>query len=345
MGATTKRNEMVLMCTSLTYKNSRGDHFLARTMDFDLDFKARIMVMPRNRVVAGDAGEYTTKYGFVGAGRLLGHEMYTDGVNECGVGVATLYFPGNVYYYDDTPADKLGLAPQDFVAWALGNAASVDDLAEKVEQIALINQPTDFIGAVPPLHFIISDTTGKTMLLEPQGGELQLIDDPVGVMTNSPDLAWQLQNLSTYGTLTNQERPLTPLMGHALATQGPGTGALGLPGDFTSPSRFVRTTFLKNYAAPTHNVADSLNLLQHILNSVTIPKGVKLKENGQSDYTEYRGYMSLDERAYYMEPYDNLVLQRVALTDDLLAHLDAPREYPISHQVHIQDLAPDTVTD
>ncbi|WP_231921660.1 linear amide C-N hydrolase [Levilactobacillus zymae] len=134
-------------------------------------------------------------------------------------------------------------------------------------------------------------------------------------------------------------------MGHALATQGPGTGALGLPGDFTSPSRFVRTTFLKNYAAPTHNVADSLNLLQHILNSVTIPKGVKLKENGQSDYTEYRGYMSLDERAYYMEPYDNLVLQRVALTDDLLAHLDAPREYPISHQVHIQDLAPDTVTD
>lgn len=326
------------MCTSLTYTNSRGDHFLARTMDFDLDFDARIMVMPRHYTVAGDAGTYTTQYGFVGAGRQLGHEMYSDGVNEHGLAIAALYFPSNVQYLEDTPADKLGIAPQDFVAWALGNASSLTDLAAKVQQVALIDVPTEMLGGTPPLHFIVSDRTGQTKLLEPTSGDLHLIDDPVGVMTNSPRLDWHLQNLSTYGTLTNQERPLAPLMGKTLKTQGPGTGALGLPGDFTSPSRFIRTTFLKNYADQTTTIPGSLNLLQHLLNAVTIPKGVKLKDDGHSDYTQYRGYMSLTDLAYYLEPYDNQVLQGVTLSDDLLDNLTEPTEYPITHAVHLQDL-------
>lgn len=326
------------MCTSLTYLNSRGDHFLARTMDFAFELHGQPMFMPRNRTVKGDAGDFTTKYGFVGAGRTIGHELFVDGVNEYGVGVAALYFPGNTQYVTDAAADKLGLAPHDFTAWALGNATSVADLRELVKHVQLVDLPVALLGVTTPLHFIISDPTGDTAVLEATAHELRLIDNPIGVMTNSPEFGWHLQNLSTYGTLTNQERPLQSVLGYQLKTQGPGTGALGLPGDYTSPSRFVRTAFAKQFSEPTPDIPSTLNLLQHLLDWVTIPKGVKLKADGDSDYTQYRGFMSLDERAYYMEPYDNLELHRVALTQDMLENCHEPINYALTHTVHINEL-------
>ncbi|CAJ1229300.1 putative protein YxeI [Levilactobacillus zymae] len=329
---------MTRMCTSLTYENSRGDHFLARTMDFAFELNGRPMFMPRNRTVKGDAGDFTTTYGFVGAGRSLGHELFVDGVNEKGLGVAALYFPGNTAYVDQAASDKLGLAPHDFTAWALGNAGSVAELGELVKTIQLVNVPVALLQVVTPLHFIVSDSTGATAVLEATSHDLHLIDNPVGVMTNSPEFGWHLQNLSTYGTLTAEERPLNDYLGYQSKTQGPGTGALGLPGDYTSPSRFVRTVFAKHFSQPTADTPSTLNLLQHLLDSVTIPKGVKLKADGTSDYTQYRGYMGLENHTYYMEPYDNQELQALALTDDLLENCHTPTEYPLNHQVHIQTL-------
>lgn len=326
------------MCTSLTYENSKGDHFLARTMDFAFELDGRPMFMPRHRTVKGDAGDFTTEYGFVGAGRTLGHEMFVDGVNEKGVGVAALYFPGNTAYVDQVTPGKLGLAPHDFTAWALGNAGSVAELGELIKQIELVDVPVALLQVTTPLHFIISDTTGATAVLEATSHDLHLIDNPVGVMTNSPEFGWHLQNLSTYGTLTAQERPLNDYLGYGLKTQGPGTGALGLPGDYTSPSRFVRTVFAKHFSQSAADTPGTLNLLQHLLDSVTIPKGVKLKADGTSDYTQYRGYMNLNDRTYYMEPYDNQELQELALTDELLTTCQTPTEYPLNHAVHIHHL-------
>jgi len=236
------------------------------------------------------------------------------------------------------PADKLGLAPHDVTAWALGNAKSVADLRELVKTIQILDIPVALLGITTPLHFIFSDPTGDTAVLEATSADLQLIDDPVGVMANAPQLSWHLQNLSTYGTMQAAERPLHDYEGLELKTQGPGTGALGLPGDYTSPSRFVRTVYNKHYSIKTDNTPDTLNLLQHLLDSVTIPKGVKLKADGKSDYTQYRGYANLSERTYYMEPYDNLELQGVKLTDKMLTEWDTPVEYPLDHTPHIKAL-------
>ncbi|MFC6261712.1 choloylglycine hydrolase family protein [Levilactobacillus fujinensis] len=326
------------MCTSLTYENSRGDHFLARTMDFAFELGGQPIFMPRNQKIQGDAGEFTTKYGFIGAGRNLSHYMFVDGVNEYGLGAAALYFSAYAKYAKEASADKLGLAPHDVTAWVLGNAKSVADLREKVKHIQILDVPVALLGLTTPLHFIFSDPTGDTAVLEATSQELHLIDDPVGVMANSPQLSWHLQNLSTYGTLTAEELPLHDYMGFELTTQGPGTGALGLPGDYTSPSRFVRTVFNRHFSQPTSDVPSTLNLLQHLMDGVTIPKGVKLKADGHSDYTQYRGYMSLEERAYYMEPYDNLELQGVKMTDEMLTDWDTPVEYPLDHTPHVHQL-------
>lgn len=332
------RKGMILMCTSLTYENSQGDHFLSRTMDFAFELGGQPIFMPRNQSIQGDAGEFTTKYGFVGAGRNLKHYIFVDGVNEFGLGAAALYFSQYAKYVKEAAADKLGIAPHDLVAWVLGNAQSVADLRKLIQKVQLVDVPVSLLGLTTPLHFIFSDLTGETTVLEATSDDLHLIDDPVGVMANSPQLSWHLQNLSTYGTLVASQRPLHDYEGFELATQGPGTGALGMPGDYTSPSRFVRTVFNKHYSQPTADTPTTLNLLQHLMDSVTIPKGVKLKDDGASDYTQYRGYMALDDRAYYMEPYDNLELQGVKMTDDMLNEWDTPVEYPLDHQVHIKQL-------
>lgn len=326
------------MCTSLTYENGRGDHFLARTMDFAFELGGQPVFMPRHQTIHGDAGDFTTKYGFVGGGRNLGHYVFVDGVNEFGLGAAALYFPQYAKYQTEAADDKLGLAPHDFTAWAMGNAKSVADLRELVKTVQLLDIPVSLLGLTTPLHYIFSDPTGDTAVLEATDDHLQLIDNPVGVMTNAPQLSWHLQNLSTYGTMQAAERPLHDYMGMELKTQGPGTGALGLPGDYTSPSRFVRTVFNRHYSETAVDTPTALNTLQHLLDSVTIPKGVKLKPDGNSDYTQYRGYMSLDERAYYMEPYDNLELQGVKITDKMLSDWDTPMEYPLDHTPHVSHL-------
>jgi len=326
------------MCTSLTYKNSRGDHFLVRTMDFSFELHGQPMFMPRNQTIQGDAGAFTTTYGFLGAGRKIGHEMFVDGVNEHGLGVAALYFPGNAAYVEHADADKQGIAPHDFTAWVLGNVASVTDLRQLVQHVQLVDLPVALLQLTTPLHFIITDTTGETVVLEATDRGMALLDNPVGVMTNSPEFGWHLQNLSTYGTLTAEQRPFHDYMGYQLKTLGPGTGALGLPGDYTSPSRFVRTVFAKHFSQPTPDEPSTINLLEHLLDGVTIPKGVKLKANGESDYTQYRGYMSLDQRAYYMEPYENQELQRVVMTNEMLETCTEPISYPLDHQVHMSAL-------
>lgn len=99
------------MCTSLTYENSRGDHFLARTMDFAFELGGQPIFMPRQQEIDGDAGTFTTKYGFIGAGRNLSHYIFVDGVNEFGLGLAALYFRGYAKYQQSAPADKLAIAP------------------------------------------------------------------------------------------------------------------------------------------------------------------------------------------------------------------------------------------
>ncbi|MCT3307045.1 choloylglycine hydrolase family protein [Lactiplantibacillus pentosus] len=333
------------MCTSLTYTNSHGGHFLARTMDFNVDFDTRIMFMPRHYRIAGDLGDFKTTYGFIGAGRQLNHEIFTDGVNECGVSIVALYFPNHAIYQPHSDHAKIELAPHDFVTWALGNISSVADLRDRVKHLQLISSTVELINEIPPLHFMVSDASGETAVLEPTSGELHLINNPVGVLTNSPNLKWQLQNLSKYGTLTNTERTLNKFVNYQPGSQGPGTGALGLPGDYTSMSRFARTVFLKHYAQVPETTTATVNLLQHILNAVTIPKGIKVSATGQATYTEYRSYMDLNHQTYALELYENPgVLQQVNLTDQLLEHQTIPLEYALSRTPHVQLLTADVAT-
>lgn len=308
------------MCTSLTYNSQDGGHFLARTMDFAINFEANPVFIPRHYHfdLEFDKNGYETKYSFIGASRFVENYIFSDGFNEQGFGIAVLYFNPKAKYAETTEESKINFEASELVAWALGNTCSVDDFAKKIPSMNVVNSKNKFLKINVPLHWIISDKTGKTAVLEITSTGYHLYDDEVGVMTNSPDFNWHLDNLGHYNHLQPTESKAKTYGKYVSKLDGPGFGMVGLPGDFTSASRFIRTTFIKSYMEPAVNIADGIRNISYILNSVNIPKGIKINSDGLSDYTQYTAIMDLTNNKYYFKTYDSLSFKEFTLSKELL---------------------------
>lgn len=318
------------MCTSLTFQTTTGDRFLARTMDFAFELGGRPVAIPRHHhfsSVTNPAG-FDAPYSFVGTGRDLNGYILVDGVNEYGVSAAALYFSGQAHYETAAVADQINLAPHEVLMWILGNVKSTAELGERLADLNIMEAAAPLLNIVVPLHWIISDRDGNTYVLEQETDGMHYMENPVGVMTNTPDFGWQLKNLSNYLQLQPGPHPSRQMGDLKVNAFGPGTGAMGMPGDYTSPSRFVRTAFMREYTDDVAEDSAAINALSHMLNSVEIPKGVKLSADGSADYTQYRAYMSMHEPAFYIQPYDDQTITRVALTEALMT-ADQPTEFAL----------------
>lgn len=308
------------MCTSLTLASSQGHYFLARTMDFDFELQGKPTYIPRHYQFNSDLGHtYTAQYGFLGTGRNIGEYILIDGVNEHGLSGAALYFNESVYQTSENAAPgQVNLASHEVLNWILGNCRNINDLVEQLPRLNIVGAKNHLLQIVVPLHWIITDQTGHCVVLEARADGLKLLENPVGVMTNSPEFEWHLKNLSNYNHL--QPEPHQQRQYGALKVKdfGPGAGALGLPGDYSSPSRFVRASFLRNYTVQQENDQATLNAMIHLLNNVDIVKGVKVMANGVVEYTQYRAYYSLSTHTYYIQPYQDQNLYEVKLTEALL---------------------------
>jgi len=319
------------MCTSLTYQTTGGDQFLARTMDFGFELGGRPVVIPRHHHFSSvtNATGFDAPYSFVGTGRDLNGYIHVDGVNEYGVSAAALYFSGQAHYAATAVDNQINLAPHELIMWILGNVKSTAELGERLSELNIVEAAAPLLNIVVPLHWIISDRSGSTYVLEQEADGMHYLVNPVGVMTNTPDFNWHLKNLSNYVEL--QPKPHADRQYGDLAVKafGPGTGALGMPGDYTSPSRFVRTVYMREHTEAVATDEAAVNALSHMLNSVEIPKGVKIKADGSADYTQYRAYMSMHEPAFYIQPYQDQTITRVALTDDLM-NAKQPTEFALA---------------
>lgn len=326
------------MCTSLTYKDANSNWFLARTMDFGFELGGRPVVIPRQHHFTSDATTtgFDTRYGFVGAGRNLNGYILVDGANEKGVGAAALYFTESVYAAQPQNG-ATNLASHEVLNWILGNVASIADLKEKFANVNILAVPNSLLKIVVPLHWIVADSTGASVVIEQQATGVKITDNPVGVMTNSPDFDWHLKNLNNYVQLNPGLHSDKPYGEFTANSFGAGTGALGLPGDYTSVSRFIRTAFTRQYTEVAANTGAAINTLSHILNNVEIPRGVKIQADGDFDYTQYRGYMSLAEPTFYMQPYADQTITQVKLTEKLL-NSAAPVEFPLQTQQQFHEV-------
>lgn len=304
----------------MTFFTDDGIHFLARTMDFSFELDASAVFIPRNykfdSLVQGT--NFTTKYSFIGAGKDVSGYIFADGLNEKGFAIASLYFEKNAHYNERLEKNSLNISSTDMVSWALGNVASVTEFQKKYRELNVVNIINPLLNVNVPLHWIVSDKSGDTGVLEITKEGSKFYQNPVGVMTNSPEFPWHINNLNHYTNLQPTEHSSKQYGDFVTVSDGPGSGALGLPGDYTAASRFIRTAFLRQYSDHSDGAKKGVTSIIHVLNSVDIPKEAKITKKGISDYTQYKGIMDLNNLSYYLIAYDDTKLTRVDLTNQLI---------------------------
>jgi choloylglycine hydrolase len=341
------------MCTTLRIRALDGTVLIGRTMEYALPVNWEWRAIPRGvRQVSvapdGDGLGWEGSHGYVGIGngetRSFGLTIppqsgVPDGINEAGLYAGLLYLPGFAEYESPrgVPADRL-LAPLDVASFVLATCATVPEAVTAVESVVVWPAPIPVIG-VPPLHLILHDRTGAAAVVEWVDGVRKVHDNPIGVATNSPPFDWHMTNLRNYVNQTAMDVPTRSLSGETMAPLGQGTGMLGLPGDFTPPSRFVRAVAFASSARTPDTASEGVSTVMHLLSSFDITKGVirdAVPEGlttedaaGLGDYTAFSSVAELnDSPAFTVRTYDDACQRRVALRDLALSS-GPPRTVPM----------------
>jgi len=311
-------------CTGIMLKTRDNAIVHGRTVEFGFTIDTSIVVVPRGYAFSGQTpqGEglgYTAKYAAVGAIAFTEIKML-DGLNEAGLAVGAFYFPTFASYTPVTPQNRhKGLSPGDFPNWLLTQFGSVAEVRKAIEQEAAIITPTIMAGwgpETPPFHYVVYDRTGASIAIEPVGGKLVIHDNPLGVMTNSPGFDWHMTNLRNYITLNPRNVPPVTISGETFRQLGQGSGMVGLPGDFTPPSRFVRAAVFSATAIPSENAEKGIEQVFHILNNFDIPVGVAREEDHgivHTDYTMLTTARDPQNLRYYYKSYDDQTIRMVDL--------------------------------
>ncbi|AKA70546.1 choloylglycine hydrolase family protein [Clostridium scatologenes] len=305
------------MCTAITLQSMKGENFFGRTMDFSRPIEPGVYIIPKDYKWHSltTTKKYIDNYSFICIGQetdgMLG---CFDGVNERGFAGAVLYFSGYAYY--DLPInDKEQIASLDFLHYILGRCDSVDDLKPLLENIRIVGIEDPVTKKAAPLHWIATDKSGKCVVIEQTKTGLEIIDNPIGVMANSPDFNWHMTNLRNYMNVSINQQKKACWGNVSLTPFGQGAGSIHLPGGFTSPERFVRTAFLKTHVTVPKNRSETLMTCFHIMNSVFIPKGIVLTDKGTADYTKYIAFINTNTCEYYFKTYENNQIIRASLWD------------------------------
>jgi choloylglycine hydrolase len=316
-------------CTGIRIRAGDGAEIAARTMEFGADLHSRVVVLPRGASYVGTgpggvAGlRWAMKYAAAGAD-AFNLPVIVDGLNEKGLGVGIFYFPGHARYQDVAP-DQVGraLAPWELPTYLLGNCADAAEAVAALKGIRLAAVSQERLGAVPPCHYVVHDAAGHCVVIEPVDGELKVHDDPLGVVTNAPTFDWHVTNLNNYVNLSPNNTPPDVLSGLTFAGLGQGTGMLGLPGDFTPASRFVRAVALTQASPAPATAREGVLRAFHILNQFDIPLGsVRAREDGREvdETTLWTAASDLKNLRYYFHTRDS---RRIRMVDLKAIDLDA----------------------
>lgn len=307
------------MCTSVTMTTKDQNVLLARTMDFAVVLDVEPTFIPRKKFVFTNDKNYDHKneYAFVGMARQVDkdHFVFADGLNEKGLSCAALYFSGYADYNSQDFNKQYALAPHDVVPFLLSNCSSLEEVIKIIENVQIENTALDFLGIVLPLHWVVTEKTGKSIVIEYTEQTLHIHENTIGVMTNSPDYKWHTTNLRNYIGLQPEQKTEVHLQHMVMKPFGEGAGAFGLPGDFTPPSRFVRAVFLKTCLQDVQTELDGVNSMFHVLANVDIPKGV-VKTTQAYDYTQYTSVMVNSSLNYYYKTYNNQRIRCIQLGNE-----------------------------
>ena len=323
-------------------------------MEFALPLHSKLMVMPRNYLnegigpdgQSGSGLTFKAKYAVAGMNGL-DLPYFVDGINEKGLSGGMLFFPG-LAKFQDVSASEAGnsIASHQLLTYILTQFGTVGELKAGLPKIKVNRAALAAFNGPAPVHITVHDAAGSSVAVEYVNGELQLIDNPTSVMTNSPGMQWHLDSLSMFATSTAAPVPPLVFNGKSFPQWSTGGGQVAQPGDYSSQSRFIRAAFLVNTAPKFKDAADGMPLAFHLLNQFDVPPGAIQTAAGGSagggvagyEITEWTVSADLKNGIYQFRTYDNPAIRQVSLKD---LDLDAKevRFIPIDQPATVTDLS------
>lgn len=325
------------MCTALTLKTK--DFYFGRTLDYEFSYGEEIAVTPRNYPIDFRyMGKMDSHYAIIGMAHMAGdYPLYYDAVNEKGVGMAGLNFVGNACFAPEKKESCENIATYEFILWILGQCDSVAKVREKLAKINLTGDA--FASQMPPasLHWLIADAK-EAVTVEAVKEGLKIYDNPVGVLTNNPPFDKQMFLLNNYMALSTRQPENHFSEELPLQTYSRGMGAIGLPGDLSSASRFARVAFTRMNSVCGESEEESVGQFFHVIGSVEQQKGCCEVEAGKYEYTIYTSCCNAARGIYYYTTYENRQITAVDMHREDLDD-DIPVCYPLvqSEQIHRQN--------
>lgn len=304
------------MCTAVSFRTK--DHYFGRNLDLEYRYRETVTVTPRRFPLHfRRAASQHTHYAMIGMATVeRGYPLYYEATNEKGLSIASLNFPGYAHYGEER-ADKENVSAFELIPFILGQCSTAAQAEKLLERTYLAAIPFSDELPLTPLHFMICDRE-RAIVAEPVKSGLRLFDNPAGVLTNSPPFDMQMANLSNYMALS----PYAPQNAFAPAVRlepcSRGMGAIGLPGDLSSGSRFVRAAYMRAHSLCGNTEHESVSQFFHILSSVRHVRGSVIVDD-KPEITLYSSCCNTDRGIYYYTTYEN---SRICAVDMHRADLD-----------------------
>lgn len=314
------------MCTAATYKTKDG--YFGRTLDYEFSYGNEITITPRNyQFNFRNTESMNTHYAIIGMAYVAGnYPLYYDAINEKGLGIAGLNFVGNAAY-NKPVENKTNIAQFELIPWILGQCSTIKDAKALLDNINIIDTPFNAELPLAQLHWIISDKD-EAITVESMADGLHIYDNPVGILTNNPPFNIQMFSLNNYMNLSpkNPENKFSDKL--PLHPYSRGMGAIGLPGDLSSASRFAKAAFTKMNSVSGDSEEESVSQFFHILGSVDQQRGCCEVHDGKYEITIYTSCCNLDKGIYYYTTYNN---HQISAVDMHRENLDSDKlvRYPI----------------
>ncbi|MBQ7045148.1 MAG: choloylglycine hydrolase [Clostridia bacterium] len=307
------------MCTAVNLTTS--SHYFGRTLDLEYSYQEQAVITPKNYVFNFSDKSSDYHYAIIGIATVVNnYPLYYDAANEKGLCIAGLNFPNNAYY-SEPEKDKINLAPFELIPYVLAGCQSVREAEKLLQNVNITNKNFSDDYKSTPLHWIISDDK-ESITVEPLREELKIYKNAVGALTNNPPFDWHLTNLVNYINLTPNEPKNRFCDSLDLTHYSRGMGAAGLPGDYSSASRFIKAAFVSNNSVSGNSESESVSQFFHILNSVAVPRGSVRLPNEREVITVYSNCYNASKGRLYYTSYENSQISCVDMNKEDLSGKD-----------------------
>ncbi|MGG7462838.1 choloylglycine hydrolase [Plantibacter sp. YIM 135347] len=304
------------MCTAIRFSDGSDHLYLARNLDWTSGYGERVVITPTGFAATSPFGAVSSiRYAVIGMGIVEEDTpLYFDCGNEAGLAVAGLNFPGYAQYASEPVDGATNVAAFEFPLWVASQFGSVDEAEAALSKVVIVDRPINEKYPSSLLHWIIGDAT-RAIVVEYTADGLHVFDDDVDVLANQPGFAWHHENLRNYLN-TSPEFPEESVLGRAHLTPfGSGSHMRGIPGDYYSPSRFVRAAYVNAHYPDKASEAENVSRAFHTLQQVAMVEGAAKMGSGEFEKTIYTGLFSSRTASYYWNDYDDPKVRSVALSD------------------------------